>query len=246
MAMSIYPEESLKPYFGESIMVGRCLLLAHFPQLRMLMHNFEGGGLPWHALCDDPVQRRLVLIVRGSVDASDWFINLSVKLTDREAHGGYWHCCGLMLTSLRPLIDEFMTAHPDYELHVTGHSLGAGLAAMLAISLKLHYPDVKGWAYACPRCIGKELAEQSTNYITSVVYGRDCVPRLAVHTIHHIFDVLQETADMDDLELLGLENVTRIIPLSSNADDTPVPSDPGLHEAENDTPYKRTSLRAEY
>jgi len=67
-----------------------------------------------------------------------------------------------------------------YKLMVVGHSLGAGVAAILSLLLRPKFPKVKCLAYEPPGCVfDRELAEASKEWVTSIVCGVDVVPRLS-------------------------------------------------------------------
>jgi len=69
----------------------------------------------------------------------------------------------------------------DHQLVVVGHSLGAGVAALLALHLRSVYPGTRCWAYAPPGgLMSPELSAAMRDYCTSVVCGRDLVPRLSL------------------------------------------------------------------
>ena len=72
---------------------------------------------------------------------------------------------------------------PDYNIDVTGHSLGAGTAAILAFLLHFHYNKVKGVVFGPPGAIfNKSGHELSINFITSIIFGDDVIPRLGIHS----------------------------------------------------------------
>lgn len=48
------------------------------------------------------------------------------------------------------IIDKALAMYPEYGLMLTGHSLGAGVAALLALMIRPKYPDLKVYAFATP------------------------------------------------------------------------------------------------
>lgn len=70
---------------------------------------------------------------------------------------------------------------------VTGHSLGAGTAVILALKLKNQYPNVKCISYSPPGgLISQVLAEYTKSFVMSVVVGDDFIPRLSLRSIHNL------------------------------------------------------------
>ena len=83
-----------------------------------------------------------------------------------------------------PLLrDVFLLS--GYTVLVTGHSLGAGTACLLAILLReeVGIPMVKGIGFATPPVVDKKTALASKDYITSVVHNTDCIPRASVRSL---------------------------------------------------------------
>lgn len=71
-----------------------------------------------------------------------------------------------------------------YKLVVSGHSLGAGTAVLLAMMLKHEYPETKCFAYGVPGSVVDETtAKEMTPYVTSIVLGNDLVCRLNFHSL---------------------------------------------------------------
>ena len=61
---------------------------------------------------------------------------------------------------------------------VTGHSLGAGIAAFVGMHLRRVYFDVQVWCYNSPGWLmTPELAKSGKDFVTSVVINKDLVPR---------------------------------------------------------------------
>ncbi|CAG5121550.1 unnamed protein product, partial [Candidula unifasciata] len=68
-----------------------------------------------------------------------------------------------------------------YDLVLVGHSLGAGTAAILAILLKADYPNLHCYSYSPPGgLLTLPCVEATKSFITSVVVGKDCVPRIGL------------------------------------------------------------------
>ncbi|XP_062538021.1 diacylglycerol lipase-alpha isoform X2 [Armigeres subalbatus] len=71
---------------------------------------------------------------------------------------------------------------PDFGLVLVGHSLGAGTAAILAILMKQQYDDLHCYSYSPPGgLLSMPAVEYSKSFITSVVVGKDVVPRIGLH-----------------------------------------------------------------
>lgn len=89
-----------------------------------------------------------------------------------------------------------LEASPSYSLDIAGHSLGAGVASILAI-LWANPSDclttqasglpsgrrVHAYCYACPATMSKELGSRCEALITTLVYSYDLVCRLSLGSI---------------------------------------------------------------
>ncbi len=74
--------------------------------------------------------------------------------------------------------------YPDYDIVVTGHSLGAGVAGVVAMLLKAKFPNIRCFAFSPPGCVVSEnIVPQTQDFICSVVVGDDLVPRLSYHSM---------------------------------------------------------------
>lgn len=104
-----------------------------------------------------------------------------------------------MLASARKLEPELRQALRalvafDYQIILVGHSLGAGVVALLVWLLK-HGPDgqrlpesaqIFGVGYATPSCVDKKTSEAMQPYFTSVVNCVDVIPRLTLTSMKEL------------------------------------------------------------
>ncbi|GLH08390.1 Uncharacterized protein GBIM_13628 [Gryllus bimaculatus] len=73
---------------------------------------------------------------------------------------------------------------PAFDLVLVGHSLGAGTASILAILLRTEQPGLQCFAYSPPGgTLSMPAAEYTKSFITSVVLGKDVVPRIGLHQL---------------------------------------------------------------
>lgn len=77
-----------------------------------------------------------------------------------------------------------------YNLVVVGHSMGAGISAILAILLKQKYPNLKCFVYSPPVVLSAPAMEYSKGFITSVIVGDDCISRWGLRQMDMFRDYL--------------------------------------------------------
>jgi Lipase (class 3) len=66
----------------------------------------------------------------------------------------------------------------QWRLVITGHSLGAGIAAFAGLFLHSLYPETRVWCYSPPGWLmTPELAAYSKHFVTSVVINKDVITR---------------------------------------------------------------------
>ncbi|XP_023006579.1 uncharacterized protein LOC111499263 [Cucurbita maxima] len=134
----------------------------------------------------------VVLGVRGLnlAKESDYAVLLDNKLGQTKFCGGYVHN-GLLKAAIWifesecEVLRELVEKNPGYTLTFVGHSLGAGVVALLTI-IALQKQDRLGniqrkrlrcFAIAPPRCMSLNLAVRYADVINSVVLQDDFLPR---------------------------------------------------------------------
>lgn len=157
----------------------------------------------------DEEWKSVVVTVRGTLSLDDAVADLSIRpvLLDlwAERNGfqeeGSGEFCHKGMLDIAVWIVEDLKDHgileqlllgdkaefSGYELRVVGHSLGAGVAAVVATMLKSQYASVRCLAFSPPGCVfSRRLAESCKEYITSYVLGDDVVPRLGLTSMENL------------------------------------------------------------
>uniref|UniRef100_A0A3B3UKY9 Diacylglycerol lipase-beta n=1 Tax=Poecilia latipinna TaxID=48699 RepID=A0A3B3UKY9_9TELE len=131
----------------------------------------------------------VLVAVRGTLSLKDVLTDLSAECENLPvegvsgpcyAHKGMYQAAGYIYKKL--VNDGILNqAFSEYKLVVTGHSLGAGTAALLAILLRTSFPTLKCYSFSPPGgLLSQPLAEYSKDFVVSVVLGKDLVPRLSI------------------------------------------------------------------
>ncbi|KAL0591297.1 hypothetical protein ABG067_001328 [Albugo candida] len=82
-----------------------------------------------------------------------------------------------------------MGSYKHYRLVLTGHSLGAGIAVLLANMLRPKYPNIHCFAFSPPGCVvSPNLASKCGEFVTSVVLGNDIVARASICSAEELRD----------------------------------------------------------
>lgn len=162
------------------------------PVSDIIIDGVAGVHRPAHFVALDHRLRRILLSLRGTVNVLDSLTNLqcgTARLSDDSgaAHEG-------MLNAARELasgqvgaaIAALTASHPDYELRVTGHSQGAGVAALLVHHWRDRYPHIRGYVFAPPCVLTLAAAKALAPRLISVVYGDDLIPRLSLGSVEDL------------------------------------------------------------
>jgi hypothetical protein len=96
---------------------------------------------------------------------------------------------------------RMLKENPDYELIITGHSLGSGVASLLNIFLNHHNlvvgRKVRCFAFACPPTYTPlEKAPDAVNACTNYIHERDVVPFLSVDGVRHLMNCVNAIEEL--------------------------------------------------
>lgn len=152
--------------------------------LRRRTYADTRGRVTPYLLYLDHAHSDIVLALRGLnlVKESDYALLLDNRLGKRRFDGGYVHngllrAAGWVLDAECDLLRDLLERYPDYTLTFTGHSLGAGIAAMLTMVVVLNLDKLgnversrtRCYAMAPARCMSLNLAVRYADVINSVV-----------------------------------------------------------------------------
>jgi len=139
----------------------------------------------------NPNYQEIVISFRGSASIRNWIQDLQIY-SDHTPFGGgsgnvatgfynvYMALQSAVLTQLRSLAQSLS---PNYSIYVTGHSLGAAVAALCATDLMVNqgYDSVQAMTYGEPRVGDSTFASfmtQQVGQITRITHGDDIVVHL--------------------------------------------------------------------
>ncbi|XP_035230504.1 diacylglycerol lipase-beta-like [Stegodyphus dumicola] len=162
----------------------------------------------------------VVVSIRGTLSLSDTLTDLTAEcdrlFTDGCPQGVFCHRGMLRaayfvknkLEESHALSDAF-ALHQSYSLAITGHSLGAGTAALLALLLRPIYPNLRCFAFSPPGgLLSLEAVKYSEDFVMSVTLGDDLVPRLSVPTVEDMKKkLLNCIVDCEQPKIRGLQPV---------------------------------------
>ena len=149
----------------------------------------------------DREKENIVLAVRGTLESSDMITDVVSRPIKAQfptkasnpsivghVHSGIWAAANFVLEQSLPYLQNAVKSNPEYPILVTGHSMGGGCAALLALLLRTH-PDldnrgsVRAVCLAPAAVMDEELSKLCCGFVTSLVYNFDLVPRVNIQSV---------------------------------------------------------------
>jgi hypothetical protein len=161
---------------------------------------------PGHFLLVSHAECAVVLAIRGTLHLADVASDMMARMVPMPGapagtvHSGILKCAQAKLAALLPTIRATLALHPTYKLVITGHSLGAGTAAIMAVLLNLDRSllpantKVRCFAFAVPAVFSYDIAtsRELCGNIVSLAAGDDCVPRLCLGSMKRLQILLSD------------------------------------------------------
>jgi len=176
----------------------------------ILYANFRNDvGVNPYLIIRDEAWKTIVITIRGTLSFEDMISDVTIspkslyeigKQFGFDGEGEFCHS-GMLAGAKwiyddlerHKILDEAMAANPGFGLRITGHSLGAGVAAMLGRLLKKQYPSLYCLCFSPPGCVFSErTARESKDYACSYVLHNDIVPRLSYESLSNLRNDLIE------------------------------------------------------
>ncbi|XP_019190285.1 PREDICTED: uncharacterized protein LOC109184700 isoform X2 [Ipomoea nil] len=158
-------------------------------------HEDTRGRVTPYMVYVDHQNGEIVVAIRGLnlAKESDYFVLLDDKLGQGEFDGGYVHngllkAAQWVMEAEAIVLRELVVRYPNYTLTLAGHSLGAGVVALLTMLVvenreklgNLERKRIRCFAIAPARCVSLNLAVRYADIINSVVLQDDFLPRTTV------------------------------------------------------------------
>jgi hypothetical protein len=172
---------------------------------------------PAHYCAIDHANQEVIVSIRGTLSMQDVLVDLvchseafqSVHndhstLIQGRAHGGFLKSAQTLANDLHELVATTLQQYPKYQLVICGHSLGGGVATVLAL-LWARIPlflsrSVRAISFASPCVVCKDISQApfTRRHVTSVVTGDDVVSRFGLATFRELQSKLLALAKSDD------------------------------------------------
>lgn len=147
---------------------------------------------PAYLLLACPSTSEVVLAIRGSTSFSDWLTNLVCNPgTDTGHHMGMQEAAENIDLEIRLVLVNYLQKHRTYNVVLTGHSLGGGVATLLAIRWVNMLPiefqkKVFAYSFGSPCVVSRTDAELYQERVFSVIFGRDLIARLSYGSVRDL------------------------------------------------------------
>ncbi|EDR24171.1 lipase containing protein, putative [Entamoeba dispar SAW760] len=151
---------------------------------------------PSYLICVKKSMNAILIVLRGTLSISD----LNVFGIEGLCHSGIFHAGKRRFVSLASKMEMLHNLYPDYQIIITGHSLGGGVGIVLSALLLETYPDwdIKCFAFAPAAAFSKEIAccKHMKNMVISLINNNDIVPRLSLGSFEYFKGMIKCVKDI--------------------------------------------------
>lgn len=163
---------------------------------------------PCHYLAVDRANRCLVLSVRGSLEVGDVLSDLTadpmevtVNGTSGWVHEGIFSAATYIHCTTAHALEKAAQRFAGWPLLLTGHSLGGGVAALVATLIRQSRATPGLGAVRCltlgPAAVMSEaLAQACADSVTSIILASDVVPKLSYASVEGLITELSDASPL--------------------------------------------------
>eukprot|EP00984_Skeletonema_dohrnii_P003187 scaffold1062_cov98-Skeletonema_dohrnii-CCMP3373.AAC.4 len=147
--------------------------------------------------------RNILIVIRGTLSFEDMISDVTInpdpldEVGDEFGFDGIGEFCHRGMLEAAKYVHDDMEArkvlhnafedHPEFNLRIMGHSLGAGVAAVLGLMMRKEYPQLRCLCFSPPGCVFTErTVKESKEYIWSYVLHNDIIPRLSYQSLANL------------------------------------------------------------
>jgi hypothetical protein len=127
-----------------------------------------------------------------------WVEDVGIEDDAIRCHEGILICAKRLATLIQPVVEQLVLAD-DCQLLLCGHSLGAGVASLLALVLRTRLPELahekkdrmRVSAFGPPPVLDHDSSAAASFYTASVVNNADIIPRSSLANLAVFLEVLR-------------------------------------------------------
>ena len=157
------------------------------------------------------IDKTIYIVFRGSEDIQNWIKNIRITFSDYphcvncKVHKGWYADVMNVIDQIKADVATLVMKFPDYKVLVTGHSLGASLAALVFVELQSVYTSLELYNFGYPRVGNTEFstwfAEQNYNFYR-ITHHKDMVVHIPMHERYtHVDGEWYHESDVDASDL---------------------------------------------
>ena len=148
--------------------------------------------VPYMIVYDEEL-KCLIFTIRGSYTFGDFITDLKASATDVDGilvHSGVFSASNSLFVRSEAYLLDLVKEKENCPIIFTGHSLGAGVAAITAKLFLQSHPDlsISAVCFAPVACLSADALEETNSYITSFIVQGDPIPFLSLHNMAQISD----------------------------------------------------------
>ena len=186
----------------------------------------DGNQIPFFITKND-LNKKIFIVCRGSWTFNDLKIDLnakSIKFKNGYVHEGVYYSSLFVFEIIKEILKYILIENSNFEIIITGHSLGAGVASLTTLHLKDFYPEwnCKCICFASPPIVSKEIWEITSYFTSTFIYSGDPIPYMCLKNFYQIYqnkipnNLLPLISDLQNYPLYPPGKLFHIIPPKTN------------------------------